>query len=110
MAASSQIFCCENDAVLICSGAHLLGERSYGEMSMSFRLTIGLLVLVALLFPAASFAQSERGTITGTVQDSSGAVIPAAKVVLTNTQNGVSFTTNTNDSGDYTVPQLQVGT
>lgn len=76
---------------------------------MSTRLTIGLLGLVALLFPAASFAQSERGTITGTVQDASGAVIPAAKVVLTNTQTGVAFTTVTNDAGDYTVPQLQVG-
>ncbi len=61
-------------------------------------------------FVLAAFAQSERGTITGTVRDSSGAVIPAAKVVLTNTQTGVSFTSPSNAGGEYTVPQLQVGT
>jgi hypothetical protein len=53
--------------------------------------------------------QSERGTLTGTVQDATGAVVPAAKVTLTNTQTGVAFPTTTNDAGDYTVPQLQVG-
>src|SRR5687767_1591717 len=89
------------------------GAPTWGEVLgrglMSTRPTIGLFVIAVIWAPAAALAQSERGTITGTVQDSSGAVIPAAKVVLTNTQNGVSFTTNTNDSGDYTVPQLQVG-
>ena len=59
---------------------------------------------------ALMFAQSERGTITGTVRDASGAVIPAAKVVLTNTQTGVNFTAASNADGEYTVPQLQVGT
>jgi hypothetical protein len=54
-------------------------------------------------------AQSERGTITGTVRDASGAIVPGAKVVLTNTQTGVGFTTPSNSSGEFTVPQLQVG-
>ena len=55
-------------------------------------------------------AQSERGTITGTVRDASGAIVPGAKVVLTNTQTGVKFTANSNAAGEYTVPQLQVST
>ena len=38
-------------------------------------------------------AQSERGTITGTVRDASGAIVPGAKVVLTNTQTGVKIRT-----------------
>jgi hypothetical protein len=54
-------------------------------------------------------AQSERGTITGTVQDASGAVVPGAKVNLTNTQTGVSVNIPTNEAGDFTVPQLQPG-
>jgi hypothetical protein len=57
--------------------------------------------------PAA--AQSDRGTLTGTVQDSSGAVVPGAKVNLTNTQTGVTFNVPTNEAGDFTVPQLQPG-
>ena len=64
----------------------------------------------ALLVTSALWAQSERGTITGTVRDASGAVVPGAKVTLTNTQTGVAFTIpSTNANGDYTVPQLPVG-
>ncbi len=63
--------------------------------------------LMLLSVPLA--AQSDRGTLTGTVQDGSGAVIPEAKVTLTNTQTGVTFNVPTNSAGDYTVPQLQSG-
>ncbi|MCX6598331.1 MAG: carboxypeptidase regulatory-like domain-containing protein [Acidobacteria bacterium] len=63
-----------------------------------------------LLSFGALFAQSERGTITGTVTDTSGAVIPGAKVIITNTQTGVAVNVPSNESGDYTIPQLQVGT
>ena len=62
------------------------------------------------LSAASLFAQSERGTITGTVRDASGAVIPGAKILLSNTQTGVSFNAPSNSNGEYTVPQLQVGT
>ena len=68
------------------------------------------LTALLLLSLSALFAQSERGTITGTVTDSSGAVIPGAKVIITNTQTGVAVNVPSNESGDYTVPQLQVGT
>jgi len=67
-------------------------------------------VLCIALLQACLFAQSERGTITGTVRDASGAVIPGAKVLLTNTQTGVSFNAPTTADGEFTVPQLQVGT
>ena len=66
--------------------------------------------LCLALCAATLFAQSERGTITGTVRDASGAVVPDAKVHLTNTQTGVNFTAPSNTNGEYTVPQLQVGT
>jgi hypothetical protein len=66
--------------------------------------------LCLALCAVSALAQSERGTITGTVRDASGAVVPGAKVLLTNTQTGVSFNAPSNADGDYTVPQLQVGT
>src|ERR1041384_3174651 len=64
----------------------------------------------AMLISTVLMAQSERGTITGVVQDASGAVVPGAKVTLTNTQTGVTFSAPSNDAGEFTVPQLQVGT
>ncbi|HYI95616.1 MAG TPA: carboxypeptidase regulatory-like domain-containing protein [Bryobacteraceae bacterium] len=66
------------------------------------------ILLTFFSIPAA--AQSDRGTLTGTVKDGSGAVVPGAKVTLTNTETGVSFNVPTNDAGDFTVPQLQPGT
>jgi hypothetical protein len=49
------------------------------------------------------------GTITGTVTDSSGAVIPNATVVITNTDTGVVRTIQTNNDGSYTATFLQPG-
>ena len=66
--------------------------------------------LCIALCAASLFAQSERATITGTVHDASGAVISGARVVITNSQTGVSSSGLSNASGEYTVPQLQVGT
>src|SRR5262249_13539708 len=63
----------------------------------------------ALCMATVLCAQSERGTITGTIQAASGAVVPGAKITLTNTQTGVTFTIPSNGDGEYTVPQLQVG-
>jgi len=57
----------------------------------------------------SGFAQSERGAISGTVKDSSGAVIVGAKVTITNTQTNVFAALTTNSSGDYTAPNLSAG-
>src|SRR5688572_22765454 len=66
-------------------------------------------LFVTMLSPIAVISQSDRGTITGTVQDATGAVVPEAKVTLTNTLTGVNFTVPTTSVGDYTVPQLPPG-
>jgi hypothetical protein len=66
---------------------------------------------VAILAIAAMnlYGQAVNGTLVGTVTDSSGAVVAAAKVSLTATQTGASQTTQTNQSGVYTFPNLQPG-
>ena len=66
----------------------------------------GLLVLVALL-PAT--AQSDRGTVTGTVSDPVGAVVPNAPVSLKNVATGATYDTVTTATGNYTIPSLPVG-
>jgi hypothetical protein len=69
---------------------------------------IGVGVL-ALITCSIVSAQSERGTITGAVRDASGAAIPAAKVVITNDATGVRLDTETNATGEFTVPSVQPG-
>jgi Carboxypeptidase regulatory-like domain len=66
----------------------------------------GLLVLG--LAPHAA-AQAVRGTLLGTVTDSSGATIPGATVTITETQTNSTTSTVTNDSGVYTIPNLKDG-
>ncbi|PYU92873.1 MAG: hypothetical protein DMG08_11570, partial [Acidobacteria bacterium] len=56
------------------------------------------------------WAQTDRGTITGSVTDPSGAVIVGAKVTATNTATRASTETITTSTGNYTVPVLQAGT
>jgi outer membrane receptor protein involved in Fe transport len=61
------------------------------------------------LLAAIVFAQSQRGTLTGTVSDKSGAVIPGAKVVITATATNTTFTTESGDAGQFTVPNMNPG-
>ena len=68
----------------------------------TFLFAASLLVSANLLF-----AQSERGAITGEVHDVSGAVVPGARVIITNTTTGVVLEAVSNGSGEYTVPSLQ---
>ena len=54
-------------------------------------------------------AQESSGSISGRVQDPSGAVIGGAHVRATNTATGVSATADSNQDGLYTIPQLPPG-
>src|SRR6266550_6156619 len=64
----------------------------------------GLLVLGISVIP--TFAQSDRGTITGTVTDPSGAVVSKAKITATNGSTGAVRETTTSGEGNYTLPEL----
>lgn len=59
---------------------------------------------------AVSWSQSDLSTITGTVKDSSGSVVPSAKVEARNEGTGTSRLTSTNDAGTYTVSNIPAGT
>ncbi|MGE5648223.1 MAG: TonB-dependent receptor domain-containing protein [Acidobacteriota bacterium] len=50
------------------------------------------------------------GTLTGTVVDSTGAVVPGAAIVATNVETGVEVKSTTTSAGAYTFPYLQSGT
>ena len=69
-----------------------------------------LTVVVCLLALAfITVAQSDRGTITGAITDPSGALIPAAKVTLTNSDTGTRSETVATETGNYTLPSLPAG-
>jgi hypothetical protein len=67
-------------------------------------------VLCLVGFASTGFAQATLGTITGLVSDSTGAVIPNADVVATNTATGTRIETKSSGSGNYSVPNLPIGT
>src|SRR4051795_89446 len=73
-------------------------------------LNAALVCLLALFLTGHLSAQSERGTISGTVRDVSGAVIPQVQVTVTNTATNQPVQVETNDSGDFSVADLRVGT
>ncbi|WP_255551350.1 TonB-dependent receptor [Granulicella sp. dw_53] len=54
-------------------------------------------------------AQVDQGAITGIVQDNSGAVVPSAKVVVTNVDTGLVLGGSTNGSGVYVFSPLKIG-
>jgi hypothetical protein len=56
-----------------------------------------------------AYAQTTRGTITGTVSDESGAVVAGAKVTVTQIDQGLNWETTTDGSGNYVVPSLFPG-
>jgi hypothetical protein len=64
---------------------------------------------IVLVFGASVRAQSILGIVLGTVRDKSGAVIPGAKVVITNTDLGTSQTIATNSRGNYTLVDVKAG-
>ncbi len=66
--------------------------------------------LLAICFqPTLAISQTIRGTILGTVTDSTGALVRGAKVTALQTATGQSRSEVTNDSGEYSIPQLPVG-
>src|SRR5215468_296648 len=57
----------------------------------------------------AAFAQSDRGTITGTVSDPAGAVIANAAVEAKNVATGAVYPVASSGTGNYTITQLPAG-
>jgi Carboxypeptidase regulatory-like domain len=68
------------------------------------------MVSIGVLFSSVLlFAQSDRGSINGTVTDPSGAVISNAKVTATDLATGEVHETRTNETGYFTFPQVKAG-
>src|SRR5690348_18437204 len=73
---------------------------------------VGLVACLAVLVSIASlsFGQQLTGTLNGTTMDSTGAVVPNAKVTLKNEASGDTRTTVSNSTGYFTITAIQPGT
>jgi hypothetical protein len=63
----------------------------------------------SLLFALAMFAQSDRGTITGTIADPAGAVVAGAKIEAKNIATSAVYGAASTETGNYTLAQLPAG-
>ena len=67
-------------------------------------------LFVILAGAGTTQAQTFRGSILGTVTDSTGAALVGARVTVHNVDTGVDRSTDTTTDGSYLMPELPVGT
>jgi hypothetical protein len=70
---------------------------------------LGLLIAAQLLWQPSALAQETTGTVSGVVQDKTGAVIPGAAVFVTNLDNNSERKTVSNGAGEFSVPGITAG-
>src|SRR5450759_2592186 len=73
------------------------------------RMAFTVALLVGLGFLAGTIWAQVTASITGTVKDTSGAVVPSATVTVKNLESGLTRTAETDANGSYSVPSLPVG-
>lgn len=66
-------------------------------------------IFAACLFCLPLMSQAPTGSISGVVTDATGAVVPGAKVSVTNVSQGISRAATTDEAGRYNMPALIPG-
>jgi hypothetical protein len=66
-------------------------------------------VVVGLFVCVPAFAQSDRGTITGTISDPASAVVASAPIQIRNIETGAVYDAGSSATGNYTLTQLPAG-
>src|SRR5881296_137580 len=86
-------------------------EATMSRLSGVFRALLAVcFVLAFTLFPAVpTNAQVTGATLSGTVTDTSGAVIPGVTISIKNTATGIVRNVTTDEAGFYSAPNLQAG-
>src|SRR3989449_6943742 len=86
----------------------ILLDHFVGRSALKYKATFVhvLLGCTLPLFTSPAFAQGNLGAITGTVQDTSGAVVPDLPLNITNVETGVKWTATTSSAGYYRVAVL----
>src|SRR6185437_9866517 len=94
-----------------CSKMFFSSKNSNGVSVGFFAALLAALFCLFTIAPRATLAQSSNtGTISGTVTDNTGAVVPDAAVTLTDKATGNSRTATTNSNGQYIFAYVNPGT
>ena len=72
-------------------------------------LVTGGVLLCCLVLSTHAFGQSSFATVTGTIEDASGALIPGVTIKAANNATGVVTTALSNEAGAYNLPGLLPG-
>ena len=81
-------------------------------LAQTIRSRFALIGIFCFLLSASAeigFSQTSTATLTGIVQDSTGAIVPNVAVTATNTDRNTIQTTRTNETGAYVIPALNAG-
>src|SRR5438045_9343001 len=84
------------------------GRAVRGEDRMR-NLVVRAVALFVCALTVTAMAQTGNGTLTGTVEDTSKALIPGVSITATNNETGVTTSVVTNESGGYNIPSLLPG-
>src|ERR1051325_7907163 len=76
---------------------------------MGSRRVLARVLVVCLLGSLIAFPQTNNGRIEGTVQDSSGGVVPGARLIATNVQTQLKVTAVSGSQGEYVLTPLPPG-
>ncbi len=79
-------------------------------MQFAARLIVAVLCLSAVAGPAFAQGGGATTSLSGTVTDSSGGIIPGASVTVKNVATSTQFETISNENGYFSVPALDPGT
>lgn len=83
------------------------GQRHYAHSNGSLKAAL-LFSVFLLLLPVATWAQ-DTATIVGTVTDTSGAIVPGAKVTVSNPERGFTRDVASDSAGEYSAIRIPIG-
>ena len=85
-------------------------KRVFWAVVTSLSIALCFSLSLTILGGGKAAAQQATALMTGTVKDTTGAVVPGAKVTATNTRTNLTQSTTTNKDGDYVFTLLPIGT
>jgi hypothetical protein len=84
-------------------------HRSTGWVGRIDSVVLAMVVFLAALLLCAPVSASVGGSLSGTVKDASGSVVPGATVAVREVDTGLVYHTRTDHNGDFSFPVLAVG-